>query len=136
MSLVGRNLALPRTVLLLQAGNAVNAFGYGLILPFEIIYLHTVRGFGTATAGLVLSTVMGTAAAATPPVGALLDRFRAKPVILAGSLASAAGYGGLSFVAHPWQAFLCSVAAGIGQGAGGAANPTLLMTLVTASSDR
>jgi hypothetical protein len=41
---------LPRLVLLLQAGNAVSFFGYGLILPFEIIYLHQIRGFATATA--------------------------------------------------------------------------------------
>jgi hypothetical protein len=40
----------------LQAGNAVSFFGYGLILPFEIIYLHQIRGFATATAGLVLAT--------------------------------------------------------------------------------
>jgi hypothetical protein len=34
----------------LQAGNAVNFFGYGLILPFEIIYLHQIRGFATRLA--------------------------------------------------------------------------------------
>jgi hypothetical protein len=42
---------LLRLVLLLQVGNAVNFFGYGLILQFEIIYLHQIRGFPTATAG-------------------------------------------------------------------------------------
>ena len=39
---------LPRPVLVLQGGNALNYFGSGLILPFEIIYLHAVRGFTTA----------------------------------------------------------------------------------------
>ena len=48
---------LARPVLVLQGGNALNYFGTGLILPFEIIYLHAVRGFSTATAGLVLATV-------------------------------------------------------------------------------
>jgi hypothetical protein len=48
-------------ILLLQAGNAVNFFGYGLIIPFEIIYLHQIRGFSMATAGLVLATILGTA---------------------------------------------------------------------------
>src|SRR5262249_13127590 len=66
---------LPMPVLVLQGGNALNYFGSGLILPFEIIYLHAVRGFSTATAGLVLATVMGTAAVVTLPSGALLDRF-------------------------------------------------------------
>src|SRR3954469_18582352 len=45
---------LPRPVLVLQGGNALNYFGSGLILPFEIIYLHAVRAFSTHTAGLVL----------------------------------------------------------------------------------
>ena len=33
---------LPRPVLVLQGGDALNYFGTGLILPFEIIYLHAV----------------------------------------------------------------------------------------------
>jgi MFS family permease len=74
-------------VILLQAGTAVNYFGYGLILPFEIIYVHQGRGFPTATAGLVLAAALGTAAVAAPPSGALVDRFRAKPILIAGSLA-------------------------------------------------
>src|SRR2546430_16961423 len=87
---------LPRPVLVLQGGNAVNYFGTGLILPFEIIYLHAVRGFSTATAGLVLATVMGTAAVVTLPSGALLDRFSAKRILIAGNGLNALGYGGLA----------------------------------------
>src|SRR4051794_6737421 len=58
----GWRTGLPRPVIVLQAGTAANYFGTGLILPFEIIYLHQARGFPTATAGLVLAAVMGTAA--------------------------------------------------------------------------
>src|ERR1700749_2406072 len=85
-------------VIVLQAGTAVNYFGTGLILPFEIIYLPQARGFPTAAAGLVLAAVMGTAAAITPFSGALLDRFRAKPILIIGNLASALGYPGFAFV--------------------------------------
>ena len=60
----GWRTGLPRPALILQAGNAVNYFGYGLVLPFEIIYLHQIRGFSTSTAGLVLAAIMGTAAIA------------------------------------------------------------------------
>jgi hypothetical protein len=67
---------LPRLVLLLQVGNAVNFFGYGLILPFEIIYLHQIRGFATATAGLVLAAILGTATLVTPPTGIDVRRRR------------------------------------------------------------
>jgi MFS family permease len=126
----GWRTGLSRPVLILQAGNALNYFGYGLILPFEIIYLHQIRGFSTSTAGLVLAATMGTAAIATPPTGALLDRYSAKPIVVAGSLASALGYAGFAYVHRPWQAFACSIASGAGLGAAGTANRTLVITLV------
>ena len=104
--IAGWRTGLSRPVLILQAGNALNYFGYGLVLPFEIIYLHQIRGFSTSTAGLVLAATMGTSAIVTPPTGALLDRYSAKAIVVAGSLASALGYAGFAFVDRPWQA-LC-----------------------------
>jgi MFS family permease len=128
----GWRTGLPGPVLVLQAGTAVNYFGTGLVLPFEIIYLHQARGFPTATAGLVLAAVMGTAAVLTPPSGALLDRFRAKPILITGNLASALGYAGFSFVDRPWQAFVCSAVGGAGFGVANTANQVLSLTLVSA----
>src|SRR5690348_13130478 len=121
---------LSRPVLILQAGNALNYFGYGLVLPFEIIYLHQVRGFSTSTAGLVLAATMGTSAIATPPTGALLDRCSAKAIVVAGSLASAVGYAGFALVDRPWQGFACSIVGGAGLGAAGTANRTLVVRLI------
>ena len=128
--IAGWRTGLSRPVLILQAGNALNYFGYGLIVPFEIIYLHQIRGFSTSTAGLVLAATMGTAAIATPPTGALLDRYSAKAIVVAGSLASALGYAGFADVDRPWQAFACSIAGGAGLGAAGTANRTLVVRLV------
>ena len=119
-------------IIILQAGNAANYFGTGLVLPFEIIYLHDVRGFPTATAGLVLATVMGTAAVVTLPSGALLDTVRAKSLMVTGNLACVAGYAALAFVEHPWQAFVCSAVGGAGIGVAGTANQVLSLTLVPA----
>jgi MFS family permease len=127
----GWRTGLPRPALILQAGNALNYFGYGLVLPFEIIYLHQIRDFSTSTAGLVLATVMGTAAIVTPPTGALLDRYSAKAIVVAGSLASTLGYAGFAFVDRPWEAFACSIAGGVGFGVAGTANRTLVVRLVT-----
>jgi MFS family permease len=127
----GWRTGLPRPVIVLQAGTAVNYFGTGLILPFEIIYLHQARGFPTATAGLVLAAVMATAALVTPLSGALLDRFRAKPVLIAGNLASALGYAGFAFLDRPWQAFVCSAVGGAGFGVASTANQVLSLTLVS-----
>ena len=128
--IAGWRTGLSRPVLILQAGNAVNYFGYGLVLPFEIIYLHQVRGFSTATAGLVLAATMGTCAIATPPTGALLDRYSAKALVVAGSLASALGYAAFAFVERPWQAFACSIVSGAGLGVAGTANRTLVVRLI------
>jgi MFS family permease len=129
--LSGWRTGLSRPVLVLQAGNALNYFGYGLVLPFEIIYLHQIRGFSTSTAGLVLAATMGTSAVVTPPTGALLDRYSAKALVVAGSLASVLGYAGFAFVERPWQGFACSIVGGAGFGAAGTANRTLLVRLVT-----
>src|SRR5215468_10593400 len=128
----GWRTGLPGPVIVLQAGTAVNYFGSGLILPFEIIYLHQARGFPTAVAGLVLAAVMGTAAVVTPFSGALLDHFRAKPILVAGNLASALGYAGFAFTGRPWQAFVCSAVGGAGFGVASTANQVLTLTLVSA----
>src|SRR4051812_16587258 len=127
----GWRTGLPRPVLILQAGDALNYFGYGLVLPFEIIYLHQVRGFSTSMAGLVLAATMGTSAIVTPPTGALLDRYSAKALVVVGSLASALGYAGFAFVERPCQGFACSIVSGAGLGVAGTANRTLVVRLVT-----
>src|SRR5438270_13342976 len=114
--IAGWRTGLPRSVLILQAGDALNYFGYGLVLPFEIIYLHQIRGFSTSTAGLVLAAIMGSSAIVTAPTGALLDRYSAKALVVAGSFASTLGYAGFAFVEHPWQAFACSIVGGVGFG--------------------
>ena len=127
----GWRTGLSRPVLILQAGNALNYFGYGLILPFEIIYLNQIRGFSASTAGLVLAATMATAAIVTPPTGALLDRHSAKAIVIAGSVASALGYAGFAFVDQPWQAFLCSIISGVGNGTAATANRVWVFRLVT-----
>ena len=129
--IAGWRTGLSRPVLILQAGNALNFFGYGLIVPFEIIYLHQIRGFSPSTAGLVLAAIWASAAIVTPPTGTLLDRYSGKAIVIAGSLVSAVGYAGFAYVERPWQAFACSIASGAGLGAAGTANRTLLVRLVT-----
>ena len=79
---------------------------------------------------------MGTAAVVTPFSGALLDRFRAKPILIIGNLASALGYAGFAFVDRPWQAFVCSAVGGAGFGVAITANQVLSLTLVSAKAAR
>src|SRR5258706_3980839 len=128
--IAGWRTGLPRPVLILQAGNALNYFGFGLVLPFEIIYLHQIRGFSTSIAGLVLAATAGTAAIAAPPTGGLLDRYSAKAILVAGLLATALGYAVFAYVDSHWQAFACSIVSGAGFGATGTHNRTLTIRLV------
>jgi MFS family permease len=73
---------------------------------------------------------MATSAIATPPTGALVDRYSAKALVIAGSLASALGYAGFAFIHRPWQGFACSVVSGAGLGVAGTANRTLVVRLI------
>jgi MFS family permease len=110
------NPPLPRSVRNLQAGALVNALGNGLAYPFLFIYLHNVRGFDLATAGLIVGTSSAVGLVAGPFVGTLVDRVGGR-LTLAGSLwLMALGFGGYVFVHDPWQGFLASAVAGAGNG--------------------
>jgi MFS family permease len=95
----------------------LNMFGWGAVLPFEVIYLYEGRGFSLGVAGLVVGTVTAVAVAAAPAAGTLIDRAGPRVTAAGASLALALGYGSLAFVQAPWQAFLAAAAAGIGNGA-------------------
>jgi MFS family permease len=110
------NPPLPRSVRNLQAGALVNALGNGLAYPFLFIYLHNVRGFDLATAGLIVGTSSAVGLVVGPLVGTLVDRVGGR-LTLAGSLwLMALGFGSYVFVHEPWQGFLASAVAGAGNG--------------------
>src|ERR1051326_390028 len=70
----GLDPALSRPVWILEIGTLVNFFGSGIAYPFLLIYLHNVRGFGLATAGLVAATIGAVGVVAGPVVGPVIDR--------------------------------------------------------------
>ena len=86
-------------------GIFLNYLGYGAILPFEVIYLHSGRGFRLNVAGLVVGLIIGMAILASPMAGRWIDRFGARVTATAAGLALAAGYAGLAFAHTPAQAF-------------------------------
>ena len=121
----------PRAVWIIQLGNVVNFFGFGLVLPFELIYLHDRRGFPLPTSGLIVSTVMAVNVVCAGPAGALADRFGGKRLLFFGAAVSGLGYGSLAFVTHPWQAFVGSAVAGVGAGCTQPAAGALITALTT-----
>lgn len=108
---------LPPRVWLLLSGSFANAFGNGVVFPFLLIYLHNVRHIALGTAGLVLAATGVAALVAGPIVGAVVDRFGARPALGVAMVVSAVGFGGYAFVHTPAQAFALAVLAGIGNGA-------------------
>jgi MFS family permease len=110
------SFGLSRAVWVVQVGVFLNMFGYGAVLPFEIIYLHSARHFSLAVAGLVIATVTGTAIVASFPGGSLVDCIGPRDAAAAGLVLLALGYGGLAFVTSVWEAFACALVAGCGNG--------------------
>jgi MFS family permease len=112
----GLDPQLPRSVWTLEVGTFVNFFGSGIAFPFLLIYLHNVRGFGLATAGLVVATLGVVGIAAAPAVGPLIDRVGGRRTLAAALLIAALGYSLMPLVHEPWQAFALAAVIGIGGG--------------------
>src|SRR5579871_2097475 len=105
---------LPRDVWLLQAGGVINSFGNGVVLPFLVIYLHDVRGFGLGTAGLVVGVSAAAQLTAGIFAGPLIDRVGPRPTLACGLVTQAIGFGLLPLVRHPWEAFVLLATEGAG----------------------
>ena len=111
------NPDLPRSVQTLQAGALLNALGNGLAYPFLFIYLHNVRGIPLGTTGLIVATNAAVGLFAGPASGPLVDRFGGRRMLAAALLTMTAGYAGYAFVETPWEGFLTSAVAGLGNAA-------------------
>jgi MFS family permease len=73
---------LPREGRLLLSTVIVDFVGTGLVMPFNVVYLHEVRGFELARVGLLLSIPALVGLLVIGPVGALIDRIGAKVVVV------------------------------------------------------
>jgi MFS family permease len=120
---------LPREVWLLQLGGLANSFGNGLVLPFLVIYLHSVRGFGLGISGLVISVSAAAQLTAGLAAGPLVDRFGARPVLGTGLVMQSIGFAFFPLVHHPWQAFLLIAIEGAGSAGFWPSQSTLIARL-------
>jgi MFS family permease len=120
---------LPREVWLLQLGGVMNSFGNGIILPFLVIYLHDVRGFGLGVSGLVIAVSAASQLTAGLITGPLIDRIGPRPVLAAGLVLQAVGFGLFPLVRQPWQAFVLIAIEGAGSAGFWPSQSTLLARL-------
>jgi MFS family permease len=120
---------LPRDVWLLQLGGVMNSFGNGVVLPFLVIYLHDVRGFGLGVSGLIVSASAAAQLSAGILAGPLVDRLGPRAVLGAGLVMQAAGIGLFPLVRQPWHAFLLITVEGAGSAGFWPSQSTLIARL-------
>jgi MFS family permease len=123
-------LGLSREVWLVQIGVFVNYFGWGCVMPFEVIYFHDGRGFSLGIAGLVVGVVTGLAVVGAPVSGPLIDRIGSRWIAALSLLALGVGFSGLAFADTPAEAFVAAAAAGLGNGGLQPSQAALVASLV------
>jgi len=123
---------LPAQVWLLQLGGVMNSFGNGIVLPFLVIYLHDIRGFGLGISGLVVATSAAAQLTAGIGSGPLVDRLGPKRVLGAGLVMQSIGIGLFPLVRSPWEAFLLIAIEGAGSAGFWPSQSTLIARLTPA----
>jgi MFS family permease len=120
---------LPRSVLTLQAGGLVNAFGNGITLPFLFIYLHNVRGIDLGVVGLIVGSHAVASLVAGPLFGVLIDRLGGRRLLATALGILAGGYALYPLVEEAWQGFLVAAVTGVGVGGFWPSQSTLIAGL-------
>ena len=117
-------------VWVLQLGMLVNFFGNGLVAPFLVLYLHFGRGLPIAVAGAAIATGGITAIASGFLAGWSADRFGPKLTLVGAMLSNALAYALYLRVTEPWHAFVVASLVGVGTGAYGPSQQSLVAILV------
>ena len=110
------NPRLPAAVWLLQAGGLINAFGIGAVLPFVIIYLHTIRGNSLTVAGLAAAANALGALPAGALGGACADRYGPKRLLAVALVAQTLAICCFPLIRVGWHAIALELALGAGAG--------------------
>ena len=121
---------LPREGKLLLSVVVFEFIGTGLVLPFWVVYLHEVRGFSLATAGLLLGIQPLTGLLAVGPGGAVIDRIGARRVLVAALLSVIAGEVVMAFAATFAVAALGMALSGLAFGVSWPASQTMIANVV------
>jgi MFS family permease len=105
----------PSAVRRLKAANAIDALGSGLFIPVSLLYFIATTPLSTARIGLALTIASLLSIPFGPPVGSLVDRFGAKPVMQAGHVLNAVGFAGYLLVGTFSGVLLCAWIVALGR---------------------
>lgn len=121
---------LPRDGKLLLSVVVFQFIGTGLVLPFWVVYLHEMRGFGLDTVGLLLAVLSLGGFLASIPTGGAIDRFGARRVQAVGLVLAIAGQTIMVFAATLPTAVIGLMLTGASFGIGWPAAQSLISTIV------
>ncbi|MFJ3529437.1 MFS transporter [Streptomyces sp. NPDC090132] len=88
------------------AAIVIDSIGTGAFVPVSMLYFLATTSLTPVQVGAALTTAGLLALPAGPLVGGLVDRYGAKPVLLAANLAQALGFAGYLVAGQTWQIVL------------------------------
>jgi MFS family permease len=113
----------------------VDSLTNGLFIPLSLLYLTTRTGTSLARVGVLL-TIAGLVALPLPLYsGRLVDRWGARPVVLAAQILQAVGFAGYVIFSGPVAIFVVATVASLGRGVFWSAIFTLLSGLADGDPD-
>ncbi|MDF1604858.1 MFS transporter [Nocardioides sp. YIM 152315] len=107
---------LPREGKLLLSVVVFEFIGTGLVLPFNVVYLHEVRGFALSDAGLLLAVPPLVGFLVVGPGGAAIDRWGARRILIGALLLQVVGNVVLAFASTPTVAAVSLLLTGVAFG--------------------
>ena len=107
---------LPREGKLLLSVVVFEFIGTGLVLPFNVVYLHEVRDFSLSDAGLLLALPPLVGFLVVGPGGAAIDRVGARRILVGALVLQVVGNVVLAFAATPVVAGLALLLSGVAFG--------------------
>jgi len=107
---------LPREGKLLLSVVVFEFIGTGLVLPFNIVYLHEVRGFALSDAGLLLALPPLVGFLVVGPGGAAIDRWGARRILIGALVLQVLGNVTLAFAATQAVAAVALLLTGVAFG--------------------
>ncbi len=121
---------LPREGKYLLSTIIVDFVGTGLVMPFNVVYLHEVRGFELARVGLLLALPALVGLLVVGPVGALIDRIGPRIVVIVSLLIQITGNVTLASATTELRAAIGCVLLGFSGGVIWPAIQTLVGTVI------
>jgi MFS family permease len=97
------------------AANAIDAVGSGMFIPISLLYFIATTPLSTVRIGLALTLASLLSIPFGPPIGTLVDRFGARPVLLAANGLQAVGFAGYLLVDTFPGVLLCAWIVALGR---------------------